>query len=188
MPRSGQHLGQLVSSPYGVQKRQLSPVAGAFGFLQLLNHPLGMHSASPGRESNRFMKAAISGFPQIASSTDKWLLCNAVYGLVSGNGISLPFRCSHHRKHIYFFSSVIFSTKLHKSLYLGKCFGNILLCVYFAAQLPHERKNRYVLLGKQLWREGRERAEIAGKENLVFSYNESVPLHRLSAPLMISIG
>jgi len=97
------------------------------------------------------MKAAISGFPQIASSTDKWLLCNAVYGLVSGNGISLPFRCSRHRKHIYFFSSVIFSTKLHKSLYLGKCIGNILLCIYFAAQVLHERKNKDVLLGKQLW-------------------------------------
>lgn len=105
------------------------------------------------------MKAAISGFPQIASSTDKWLLCNAVYGLVSGNGISLPFRCSRHRKHIYFFSSVIFSTKLHKSLCLGNCIGNILLCIYFAAQVLHERKNKYVLGGKQLRWERGERAE-----------------------------
>ena len=110
------------------------------------------------------MKAAISGFPQIASSTDKWLLCNAVYGLVSGNGISLPFRCSRHRKHIYFFSSVIFSTKLHKSLYLGKCIGNILLCIYFAAQVLHERKNTHVLLGKRLRWESRESTKMWGNK------------------------
>lgn len=131
----------------------------------------------PGRESNRFMKAAISGFPQIASSTDKWLLCNAVYGLVAGNGISLPFRCSRHRKHIYFFSSVIFSTKLRKSFYLGKCIGNILLGIYLVAQVLLERKNKYVLEGKQL-----ELGERRGNRNnretkYFFSYHKSVCTH-----------
>lgn len=111
------------------------------------------------------MKAAISGFPQIASSTDKWLLCNAVYGLVAGNGISLPFRCSRHRKRIYFFSSVIFSTKLRKSFYLGKCIGNILLGIYLVAQVLLERKNKYVLEGKQLSWERGEGTETIGKQS-----------------------
>lgn len=128
------------------------------------------------------MKAAISGFPQIASSTDKWLLCNAVYGLVSGNGISLPFRCSRHRKHIYFFSSVIFSTKLHKSLYLSKCIGNILLCIYFAIQVLHERKNKYVLLGKMGWESKGSRD--SGKQNLVFTDRKSVYPYCLSIPVL----
>lgn len=136
----------------------------------------------PGRESNPFMKAAISGFPQTASSTDKWLLCNAVYGLVSGNGISLPFRCSCHRKHIYFFSSVIFSTKLHKSLYLSKCIGNTLLCIYSAAQVLHERKNKYDLLGKM----GGESkgSRDSGEQNLVFTDSKLVCMYCPSVPVL----
>lgn len=127
------------------------------------------------------MKAAISGFPQTASSTDKWLLCNAVYGLVSGNGISLPFRCSCHRKHIYFFSSVIFSTKLHKSLYLSKCIGNISLCIYSAVQVLHEGKDKYVLLGK-LGGENKGSGD-SGKQNLVLTDIKSVYVYCLSAVL-----
>lgn len=127
------------------------------------------------------MKAAISGFPQPASSTDKWLLCNAVYGLVSGNGISLPFRCSCHRKHTYFFSSVIFSTKLHKSLCLSKCIGNILLCICSAVQVLHERRNKYVFLGKQ----GGESkgSRDSGKQSLVLTDSKSVYMYCLRAVL-----
>lgn len=128
------------------------------------------------------MKAAISGFPQTSSSTDKWLLCNAVYGLVSGNGISLPFRCSCHRKHIYFFSSVIFSTKLHKSLCLSKCIGNILFCIYSAVQVLCERKNKYVLLGKL---EGeRKGSRDSGKQNLDFTDGKSVYVYCLNVPVL----